>query len=408
MKICHLTSVHPADDIRIFVKECKSLALAGHDVYLIAPNTENKIIDGVKVVGITSTASNRYMRMAAAAKSVYQAALEVDADVYHFHDPELMVIGLLLKKKGKKVIYDVHEDVPEQVLSKQWIPKPLRKNISVSVRMMEKYAAKRFDAVVTATPTISKRFKTYNANTVTVHNFPILNELMGNPAEQSPVNRKENSFLYIGGITELRGIKEMVSAIDVLNGQGEQGELVLAGKFAPERLEQEMKEESGWDYVDHKGWLSRAEIKNVLGQSTAGLVLIRPEPRYMVSYPIKLFEYMAAGVPSIASNFPLWEEFVLGNQCGLCVDPLNPEEIAGAMKWMMDHPEEAKQMGENGRKAVIEKYNWEKESQELVALYERLASADNRSLLWGENADEGMDFKSRSVKTVGNRNNSTL
>ncbi|MCQ6264422.1 glycosyltransferase family 4 protein [Fictibacillus sp. WQ 8-8] len=405
VKICHLTSVHPADDIRIFVKECRSLALAGHDVYLIAPNTENKIIDGVKVVGVSSTASNRYSRMIAAAKSVYQAAIEVDADVYHFHDPELMIIGLLLKKKGKKVIYDVHEDVPEQVLSKQWIPKLLRKNISVSVKKMEKYAASRFDAVVTATPTITKRFKTYNASTVTVHNFPILQELMGNPSESHTAKRKENSFLYIGGITELRGIKEMVSAIEVLNGQGKQGELVLAGKFAPEQLEQEMKQQKGWSHVDHKGWLSRNEVKDVLDESTAGLVLIRPEPRYMVSYPIKLFEYMAAGLPSIASNFPLWEDFVIGNHCGLCVDPLDPDAVADAMRWIMEHPEEAKQMGENGRKAVIEKYNWEKESQELVALYERLAMADNRSLKWGEQADEGMDFKSRSVKTVGNRNN---
>ncbi|MDM5340089.1 glycosyltransferase family 4 protein [Fictibacillus enclensis] len=407
MKICHLTSVHPADDIRIFVKECRSLALAGHDVYLVAPNTENKIIDNVKVVGITSASGNRYKRMVDAAKSVYRAAIEIDAEVYHFHDPELMVIGLLLKRKGKKVIYDVHEDVPEQVLSKQWIPKPLRKNISVSVRRMEKFAAAKFDAVVTATPTITKRFKTYNANTVTVHNFPILQELIENSPRADRNRRKDNSFLYIGGITELRGIKEMVLAIEFLNGRGDEGELVLAGKFAPPALEQEMKQKDGWQHVDHKGWLGRSEVKDVLSQSTAGLVLIRPEPRYMVSYPIKLFEYMAAGIPSIASNFPLWEDFVIGNKCGLCVDPLDAEAIANAMKWLMDHPEEARQMGENGRKAVIEKYNWEKESQELVALYERLAGAGNRSLIWSE-SDEGMDFKSRSVKTVGNRNNQTL
>ncbi|SDN02598.1 Glycosyltransferase involved in cell wall bisynthesis [Fictibacillus solisalsi] len=407
MKICHLTSVHPADDIRIFVKECRSLALAGHDVYLVAPNTENKIIDNVKVVGITPATSNRYKRMVDAAKSVYRAAIEIDAEVYHFHDPELMVIGLLLKRKGKKVIYDVHEDVPEQVLSKQWIPKPLRKNISVSVRRMEKFAAAKFDAVVTATPTITKRFKTYNANTVTVHNFPILQELIENSPQSERNKRKDNSFLYIGGITELRGIKEMVLAIEFLNGRGDAGELVLAGKFAPPALEQEVKKKDGWQHVDHKGWLGRSEVKDVLSQSTAGLVLIRPEPRYMVSYPIKLFEYMAAGIPSIASNFPLWEDFVIGNQCGLCVDPLDEEAIANAMKWLIEHPEEARQMGENGRKAVIEKYNWEKESQELVALYERLAGAGNRSLIWSE-SDEGMDFKSRSIKTVGNRNNQTL
>ncbi|MGC4377264.1 glycosyltransferase family 4 protein [Fictibacillus sp. Mic-4] len=371
MKICHLTSVHPADDIRIFVKECCSLRKAGHDVTLVATNTESCIRNGVKVAGARSNANNRLVRMIKASWAVYKEGLAQGADIYHFHDPELIGIGLLLKWKGKKVIYDVHEDVPEQVLSKQWIPKPLRKWVSSFVKTIERFASRRFDAVVAATPTIGERFQTYNPNTVIIHNFPILQELLKEKSVLETNGQDRRHFIYIGGITYLRGIKQMVEAMDVLNRRSEE-KLVLAGNFSPEPLKDEVKELPGWRFVDDKGWLDREAVVEQLAKARAGLVLLHPEPRYMVSYPIKLFEYMAAGIPSIASNFPLWREFVEGNQCGICVNPLHPEEIAKAMKWLIDHPEEARRMGENGRKAVIEKYNWEKESEELVRLYESL------------------------------------
>jgi glycosyltransferase involved in cell wall biosynthesis len=371
MKVSHLTSVHPTEDIRIFIKECKSLAAAGYDVSLITANKGSYEVDGVKIIGLDVKAPSRVSRMINATKAVYRKALEINSDVYHFHDPELLWVGLMLKKKGKKVVYDVHEDVPEQVLSKQWIPKPLRKIVSFFVTKIESYCSSRFDAVVTATPHISNRFKTYNKNTVTIHNFPILNELLNNVPEVKDVTF--NNFIYVGGLTGLRGTKEMVQAIGVLNKE-KKSELVLGGAFSPPALHEEVRREEGWKHTDYKGYLTRAEVKKELAEATGGLVLIHPEPRYVVSYPIKLFEYMSAGIPAIASNFPLWKEIVEKNKCGICVDPLNPEDIASAMKWLIDNPEEAKLMGENGRKAVIEKYNWEHESKELVSLYSRMKS----------------------------------
>jgi glycosyltransferase involved in cell wall biosynthesis len=103
-----------------------------------------------------------------------------------------------------------------------------------------------------------------------------------------------------------------------------------------------------------------------------GLVLLHPEPRFIVSLPIKMFEYMSAGVPVIASNFPIWQEIVENNNCGICVDPLNVNEIADAMKWILENPEEAAQMGRNGRHAVETIYNWEAESKKLVEVYQKL------------------------------------
>jgi glycosyltransferase involved in cell wall biosynthesis len=370
MRVCHLTSVHPAEDIRIFVKECCFLYQNGFDTTLIVANSETYEKDGVKIVGVDVNAGNRYTRILKGPQKVYKKALEIDADVYHFHDPELLPVGVLLKRKGKKVIYDVHEDVPEQVLSKEWIPSFLRQTISKIVKAVEKYASKRFDAVVTATPTINKRFQTYNLNSVSIHNFPITNELISEnlPSSESRANK---SAIYIGGITKLRGIEEMVDAIELVN-QTEPIQLTLAGKFSPESLEEQVKKRSGWKYVHNAGWLNREEVKEYLGQAFVGLVLLHPEPRYTVSYPIKLFEYMSAGIPVIASDFPVWREIIEDSGCGICVDPLNIQEISDAILWFYKNPEEAKKLGENGREAILKKYSWENEAARLTALYKKL------------------------------------
>ncbi|MBM4760888.1 glycosyltransferase family 4 protein [Bacillus sp. B15-48] len=369
MKICHLTSVHSAYDTRIFIKECQSLQRAGHEVFYVVPNVPDEEINGVKILGVESDAKGQLARIRKTTKSVFLKALEVDADVYHFHDPELIPIGLKLKGYGKKVIYDVHEDVPEQILSKQWIPKPIRKSVSTMVRRYERYASKRFDAICTATPYIAKRFKTYNPNTTTIHNYPLLDELSTNYSDK--MDKTKNSAVYIGGIYVLRGIKEMVNATEIINKEIPLT-FVLAGSFAPPSLEEEVQSLPGYKYTDFHGFLDRDGIKTLLAEANMGLVLLHPEPRFIVSLPIKMFEYMSAGLPVIASNFPLWKEIVEKNRCGICVDPLNTQEIADAMKWVINHPDEAKLMGENGRKAVEKIYNWETESQKLIELYNNL------------------------------------
>jgi len=106
----------------------------------------------------------------------------------------------------------------------------------------------------------------------------------------------------------------------------------------------------------------------------AGLVLYHPVPNHTDAQPNKLFEYMSAGIPVISSNFPLWKEIVEGHQCGICVDPLKPDEIAKAIQWILDNPEKAKKMGENGRRAVEEKYNHTVEEKKLLTLYKLLLS----------------------------------
>jgi len=362
-KICHLSSVHKLNDTRIFYKECKSLNKAGYDVTLVVQNDKDEVIDGVRVIGV-DTPKNRKERMSRTTRQVYQRALECNADIYHFHDPELIPIGLRLKRKGKKVIYDVHEDVPRQILSKHWIPGPLRKTISWTIEKIENYAAKRFDYIVTATPYIRDRFLKINRNSVDINNFPLLSELHISNTDWSS---KEKMVCYVGGIGRVRGIQEMVQAIGMTSYS-----MLLVGNFTLSAEREITVNNKGWRQVMELGHINRTEVKEVLARSMAGLVLFHPEPNHINAQPNKMFEYMSAGIPVIASNFPLWNEIIEGNNCGICVDPLNVNEIANAINWIMDNPEQSKQMGENGRKAVEEKYNWEQEEIKLLRKYEEL------------------------------------
>lgn len=364
MKICHLTSVHPYNDIRISIKECASLFNDGYEVHLIAPNTQDKEFKGIKVHGMHNFYKGRTKRARKFTRDVYKKALEIDAEIYHFHDPELIPIGLKLKKQGKKVIYDVHEDVPRQIMSKYWIPKPFRKISSTIFEKYENRSCKRFDTIVTATPHIEKRFKKITDNVVNINNYPILEELF-NP-DYKKIHKKKN-VTYIGGITEGRGSVSMVNAISRTVAT-----LTLAGKFSTEHERTKLEKLNGWQNVNYLGFVDREQIKNVLTKSSAGLVVLEPKVNFIDSLPIKMFEYMSAGIPVIASNFPLWKEIIENNQCGICVDPLDAKEIEAAIQRVIDNPKEASRMGRNGREAIEKYFNWEQESTKLLEVYKQI------------------------------------
>lgn len=365
MKICHLTSVHNYDDIRISIKECQSLVNANYNVHLISPNTTETCFKGIKIHGVQNVYKGRMQRIFMFSKVILLKAIEIDADIYHFHDPELIPVGLKLERKGKKVIYDVHEDVPRQIMTKHWIPKLFRKLISILFEIYEKKSAKKFTAIVTSTPFIRERFLRVNKKTVDIKNYPLIAELF---QPNIVYEEKEAAITYIGGISTKRGLFTMVQAVNRLGDVT----LKLAGNISDNEELKKVQTMDGWSKVDYLGFVNREGIKSILKESKAGLVVLQPEANYIDSLPIKMFEYMAAGIPVIASNFPLWKEIIIKNKCGICINPLNVNELVNAIQWLLDNPYEAKKMGENGRKAVEENFNWEHESKRLLELYQNI------------------------------------
>jgi len=236
--------------------------------------------------------------------------------------------------------------------------------IAWSAALAEWIGSHCFDGVNAATPTIAQRFP--RPKTVTVQNFPFSNEWVQD--QFSPYDQRAPILIYVGGISEYRGAKEMVLAVGSLP-RHLQARLQLAGDFNPIGFEEELTRVSGWERVDFLGWQSREQVYKLFGRARIGLVVLHPLVNYLTSYPIKLFEYMGAGLPVIASDFPLWRQVVKGSECGLLVDPLNPTAIAEAIQWLLEHPGEAEEMGKRGHEAVRERYNWDNEAKKLLVLY---------------------------------------
>jgi glycosyltransferase involved in cell wall biosynthesis len=365
-RIRHLTSVHSIRDPRIFHKECKSLASAGHDVGLVAVHERAEIIDGVKIVPV-ARAEGRLDRMLRVGWRVYRAARRERADVYHFHDPELLWVGVLLKLGGATVIYDVHEDVPKQIMGKHWIPGWARPLISRAVAIVEQVGARIVDGIVAATPSIAAKFPPHK--TVVVQNFPEASFARADDA-QRPFSERSDAFVYAGGLMEIQGVREMATAFALLP-EGMTG--TVAGTFYPATLEAEIAALPGWTRVRYLHQVPRAEVVQAMRDARAGLVLNHPTVNYIDAYPTKMFEYMALGLPVVCSNFPLWTEIVRGADCGVAVDPRDPEAIAAAITALGDDPELARRLGENGRRAIAERFNWEAEVAKLEALYRQVA-----------------------------------
>ena len=359
-----MTSGHLARDTRIFHKQAKSLTKAGYDVILIVRHEKNEVMDGVKVTALPK-ARNRLWSMLGTWR-MFKLAYRQKCDVYHFHDPQLLPVGLLLKLLTKgKVIYDTHEDYPKIILTMRWLPPIARRLVSYVFSFLEKSVSARLDYVVAATDSIAKEFKT--GKVATIKNYPVLERIQ----PKCKYNSEPTTLIYAGLLTESKGISELVQAMKYLD-YSRNIKLTLCGEFSPESYEEKVRRLEGFEKVEYLGWLKPEEVWLQMTQATVGIVCLHPIPTYVVAMPVKLFEYMAAGLPVIASNFPLWKEIVEVNNCGLTVNPLNPIEIAKAIEYLVEHPDEAKMMGVNSRKAIVEKYNWENESRKLIALYARL------------------------------------
>jgi glycosyltransferase involved in cell wall biosynthesis len=359
-KVCILTSVHTAKDVRIYKKQAISLQTAGYDVVIL-----NKELDGIDETGITfkkvNISQDRFKRMLKSSNIMYKAAVKEKADIYHFHDPELLTCGKKLLKHGH-VIYDSHEDVPKQILSKYWINPALRKIISKIFNMREKSISRKLTAIITATEKIADGFINNGCKKViTINNYPLLSEFN---ITSLPWSQKDNNICYVGGLTFIRGIIQVIDAMEKCNCR-----LYLAGSFENESIKDKAMNSCGWEKIDYLSQIDRNKVAEILSRSKAGIVTFLPEPNHIEAQPNKMFEYMAAGIPVIASNFPYWEKIIIGGNCGIVADPLDPDSISDAINKVIADDENAKLMGENGRKLVLEKYNWLLEEKKLLEIY---------------------------------------
>lgn len=363
--VVHISSVHPRYDTRISLKMCTSLAARDFKVALIvADGGGNEIMSDVHIIDIGSTPSNRLSRMIKTSYQIYKKAATLDADLYHIHDPELIPVGLKLILKGKKVVFDAHEDLPKQILSKPYLWSGSRYILSKFFEMFEKLACKYFSGIVAATPVIRDKFLAINENCIDINNYPIIGEL----AASQDWSERKGGVAYVGGLSEIRGAYRMLGAISRTDVPVK---LKLAGDMSV-KLRLKLTKEVGWENVVEYGFVGRKKVQNILDSVFAGLVVFQDAPNHTDAQPNKMFEYMSAGIPVIASDFHLWREIIVANNCGLCVNPDSEVEIAGAIDYLQSNLEIAEKMGKNGMDAIINHYNWAHEETKLVKFYNSL------------------------------------
>ena len=289
--------------------------------------------------------------------------LKIKPAVIHFHDPELIFTGLFFHFLGYKVIYDVHEDLPEDVFYKV-IPEIFKRPISVLMSFIEKYSSSIFKNVITVTPIIQARFEQYTDNSIKIANYP--------PASNYPLKEysKDNfNLCYVGSIDESRGIFQMLDIINSFNGKIY---LNLCGKFSSKDLFEKSKKHPAWKWVIFHGLIPHEKVFKIISDSFLGLLILSNRKTFEDSYPIKLFEYMSMEIPVLASDFKYWRNQFEVHDCIYFCDPKNQIKLNESVQNAINNKEISMKMGVNGRSAYLKNYTWDVEAKKLVSFYNKI------------------------------------
>ena len=370
ISVCHFTTVHGDRDDRIFFKMCRSLAAAGFRTFMLAPGAKDAVEDGVLVHGIRIP-EWRPLRATIGAWRMYRAVLRTGATIVHFHDPELIGVGLLLKRKGRTVIFDMHELVRSQIMDKEWLgPLWFRRMIVGAYAAIERRAVRRFDAIVLAESGYAEELLPHHpaqrGKFHVVRNLPVLAIIDRNviPAQR----RDAFTIIYVGGLSAIRGVHELIEAVGHVEGV----QLHLLGWWESDDFRRKCEASPGFARTRYLGSVRMDEVYGPMRDADLGALLMYPLKNHTTSRPIKTYEYMACERPMLLSDFPAWREAF--GPFAWFVDPRDVEAIARAIAFARDHVDAGTERGRLGRRAVEEGLCWEREEERLIKLYREISA----------------------------------
>ena len=359
-RICFLGSALHRRDSRVFGRLCHSLVMAGFQPSLIVcDNEEDEMIDGISIISTGFKTEYRWKRMLFSKKQLYVAALKVDADIYHISEPELISLGMKLKRLGKKVVFDMREGYPEMILSKEYIPGILRRLVYWWLKWYMKKTLKKFDAVFSVTPELQNRLQVqfHCKNSYVVTNYPNMDSNYRLSLDE--YLKRDNVVCYIGSIYRISCQEKFFEALERIP----KVKYLLAGKFW-ENYKVELMKLPYWSRIEFIDGFKREELSHIFSRAIISNTLRdfskTASPNGSLGV-IKIFESMEAALPVICSDVPLYREIVKKYNCGICVDPYNVNEIETAVRFLIENKQQAYEMGQNGRTAIIKEYNWNKQ-----------------------------------------------
>jgi glycosyltransferase involved in cell wall biosynthesis len=377
-KVCVLTSAHKPTSTRVFYKQCRSLAQAGYDVTFVVPaGFDERVQEGVRVLGVPKPTSRLgrpkiWFRL-------LRTAVNLDPDIVHFHDPELLSLAPLLRLRlGQEVriIYDVHEYFVDSIAHKVWIPRPLRKPVAWLAQNFERLLGRAVDGLVFVIEEQAPLYADWRAAHVVVHNYPQLETFADAvPLPAFPPDRFR--LIYLGSLYARRGIMTMLEAMALVVPEAPEALLILGGAFESEAFREQVQtfidEHHLGSHVTLLGWIDHADVKHYLASAdVAWLPGLRVQQYQRRAISTKQLECMLMGLPIVSSDHPHRRIFIDEADCGFSVTADDPMAHAEAILRLYHHPEERRAMGARARQSVLDRYNWEREARTLLEFYDEL------------------------------------
>ena len=370
VKLAIVTTVHRWGDPRVFERNARAAVEAGLDVHAFVPGPRADIeppdwpASGRFTLHKLPLPRTRLQRLGLALGVWKYLKAEGEFDAVHFHDPELIPAMLASKMRRRvRIIYDIHEELPVEVFSKPYLGRSAQIVASGFARLLWKVAAKSFDAFAPATEKIANYWPRDRCRVV--HNYPRHIFAAANP------NCDPDRLVFVGGLMQIRGLMETITAVKQLRSDFPKLTLELYGPIVDLSLHEPIQAaiEAGW--CRHVPWLCQADLISRLQGAGIGLVPYLGEACYVEALPTKLFEYMALGIPALVSDFPLWKQIVSDANCGIAVAPTAEGLLAG-IREMRSDSNRLKMWSENGRQAYLRHYQWENEAANLLWLYRKI------------------------------------
>ncbi|MBN1183215.1 MAG: glycosyltransferase [Bacteroidales bacterium] len=368
ISICQITSMHQWDSIRIYKKACLGLVRNGIEVHLVTISPDIPPVDiGIKFHWLKQRKGWR--RRIFSSREAYRIALKINADIFHFHDPDLLPWMLILSIKGRRVVYDMHENYAE-VFHRLNLPVLLKMIMANLWTYFLRFCARRFKGIITVSQSMQSLLSSISTPMIVVRNAPYLLEL-----EDVNINIGKKPFtVYTSGTnSSMRNCMQTIEALPYILRKIPEVRLIFAGEYQPEGFKEELKEkaiELGIDsHVELEGMLPYKENFMRTVQMEVGCVFYEDNVNNRVGIPNRLFEYMYAGVAVIGESFVEVKKVIEDSKCGNVVNSSDSQSIANGVIQLFSDIEKLKKMQSNARNKIISDYSYENELKKMISFY---------------------------------------